>query len=278
MNKPIRNLIIFAFATLSGGFVGQAINQVIPSPDPAQSLGTLLWLITPLLTVILLRTFGGDGWKDFGLGLHLKENWAWYIAALLIIPITTVIMIAVGYIISAISLTGFAAQGFGAFLSIMGTTFAASLIKNIFEEFAWRGYLTPRLEAIHLHPLANHTLTGFIWAGWHIPYWLYFLDRTTLQKHTTFDLVTLISLALITLPFHAITFGELRLISKSVWPAWLMHNVANAISLTLLSNGFVKLNGGLGSLFSPGTEGLVHAALLGLVGIGLYHYRTKKIE
>jgi membrane protease YdiL (CAAX protease family) len=240
-----------------------------------QSPGAGLWLITPLLTMILLRTFGGDGWQDFGFGLNLKAGWKWYVAALLIIPLTTLMMIALGYVVGAISLSGFAAQGLGAFLSLVGAMFAASLVKNVFEEFAWRGYLTPRLEALRLRPLVNHVLTGFIWAGWHIPYWLFYLDRATLQKHTTFDLTTFIFLALIILPFQAITFGELRLLSKSVWPAWLMHNVANAVSLALLSGSFVQLNGGLGSLLSPGTEGLVHAMLFGLVGIGLYQYRMK---
>jgi membrane protease YdiL (CAAX protease family) len=219
MNKSIRNIILFTLATFGGGFVGYAIDQVVPSPDPQQSLGALIWLITPLLTTILLRTFGGDGWKDSGFGLNLKAGWIWYIAALLIIPLTTTVMIALGYMLGVISLSGFAAQDADAFLSILGATFAASLVKNIFEEFVWRGYLTPRFEAIQLRPLVNHLLTGFIWAGWHIPYWLFFLNRATLQKHTSFDLTTFIWLALIVLPFQAITFGELRLLSRSVWTA-----------------------------------------------------------
>jgi hypothetical protein len=58
------------------------------------------------------------------------------------------------------------------------------------------------------------------------------------------------------LPFQAFAYGELRLVSKSVWPAWLLHTFANAISRALLSNGFVGFGPNFsGVLLSPGTEG-----------------------
>ena len=69
-----------------------------------------------------------------------------------------------------------------------------------------------------------------------------------------------------------------RLVSKTVWTTWLLHNVANAISLPLLANGFVSLIGGsAGVLLSPGTEGVLYALLMGLVGFGLYRYRMGKL-
>ena len=36
-------------------------------------------------------------------------------------------------------------EGFAAFLPFLGAAFVGAMAKNIFEEFAWRGYLTPRL-------------------------------------------------------------------------------------------------------------------------------------
>ena len=79
------------------------------------------------------------------------------------------------------------------------------------------------------------------------------------------------------LPFHALAYGELRLLSKSVWPVWLLHNVANAISLPLILAGFVTLKAGfISELLSPATNGILHSLLIGLTGYGLYLYRRSK--
>lgn len=276
MNKTLRNLIIFTVVAIGGGFLGIALDRLSPPPDPMQGLGVLVWLVSPLAANLLLRALGGDGWKDFGLGLNLKSGWMWYLVALLIIPLVTLPTLGLGALFGVVSLSGFATQGISAFLSLMGAAFGAAMAKNIFEEFAWRGYLTPRFEALKLHPFVNSILTGFIWAGWHVPYYLYFLDRAVLQEHTSLSVPAFILLAFLVMPFHALAYGELRLLSKSVWTVWLLHNVANAISLTLISNGFVILTRDFsGVLLSPGTEGIVHSLLMGLIGLGLYQYRRR---
>jgi membrane protease YdiL (CAAX protease family) len=276
MSKTLRNLIIFTVATLSAGFLGLALDKVAPSPDPQERLGMLIWLVTPLAATLLLRAFGGDGWQDFGIKPNLKSGWMWYMAALLIVPLVVLMTMGLGAVFGAFSLSGFAMQGFGAFVSFTGIAFASSLVKNIFEEFAWRGYLTPRFEALKLNPIANHLLTGIIWGGWHIPYWLYLLDRGVFQSQTTLNVTSFILVGLIILPLHALTYGELRLLSKSVWPGLLMHSLANALSLALLTNQFVEPNGRVGVVLSPGGDGIVHAVLFALIGIGLYRYRMKR--
>jgi hypothetical protein len=274
MNKIIRNILIFAAVTLSAGFIGAYINSRVPTPDPMQAPGTALWLALPLLTVIILRTFGGDGWKDFGLWPNLKAGWIWYLAALLIPVLATLLVMGLGAMLGAYSFVGFSAQGLRPYLELMAATFFSVMVKNIFEEFAWRGYLTPRFAAAGVRPFFNYLWTGLIWAGWHVPYLLYFLKRSDLLSHTTFSVPVFILSAFITLPLIAVVFGEIRLLSNSVWPAWLMHNMANAISLPLLTYGFIQLNGTPGSLFSPGTEGILYACVMGLAGYGLYKYRT----
>jgi membrane protease YdiL (CAAX protease family) len=275
VNRTLRNLVIFSAVTLGAGFVGIALDKAAPSGDPQQGLGILLWLVAPVAAVLLLRGLGGDGWADFGLQPNLKAGWRWYLTALFIVPVVVVVTLSLGALFGATSLPGRAAPGLGAFLSLVGIAFASSFVKNIFEEVAWRGYLTPRFEALRLNPFVNYLLTGFIWAGWHIPYWLYFLDRAVLEANTTLSLPAFILVAFILLPLHALTYGELRRVSQSIWPGVLMHTVANALSFTLLSKGFVTLNGALGTVFSPGTEGLVHAFVFALFGLGLYAYRTR---
>ena len=63
---------------------------------PTQQIGLLLWLITPLITALLLRAFAGDGSKDFGLRPSFKSNAIWYTASLLIYPLVAVLMLAIG--------------------------------------------------------------------------------------------------------------------------------------------------------------------------------------
>ncbi|WP_407946417.1 CPBP family glutamic-type intramembrane protease [Paenibacillus alkaliterrae] len=45
-----------------------------------------------------------------------------------------------------------------------------AFIKNIFEEFAWRGYLAPKLYSIGYNRLFIHICVGLIWGAWHVPY------------------------------------------------------------------------------------------------------------
>jgi hypothetical protein len=272
MNKSIRNLIIFVVVTWGAGFFGAFLDRGASPADSMNGPGVLLWLVAPLLAVILLRTLGGDGWQDFGLRLNLRHNWQWLLFGLLL-PVV-VIAIAAG---AALFFHSAVFTGNGNWRTIgmlVASGFTAVMIKNIFEEFSWRGYLTPRFEALRVHPFLSSLLTGLIWAGWHVPYYLYFLPTATLSQQTTLTVPQLIPMAFIILPIQALAYGELRLISKSVWPLWLMHNMGNAVSFALISGGLLKLQNNLaGALLSPGTEGLLHTILIGLAGFCLYRYR-----
>jgi membrane protease YdiL (CAAX protease family) len=193
--RSIRNLVIFTLVTLSCGFVGIALDRLSPPADPMQGLGTLVWLVSPLAAVILLRAFGGDGWKDFGLRPNLRAGWPWYLLALVLAPLVTALVLALGTALGAVSLPGFSRLGLGAYLPLVGATFLGVMVKNIFEEFAWRGYLTPRFEAIRLHPFAGDLacLSGL--AG--VPYYPYF-DRAELQARDV-DVPAFIALAFLVL-------------------------------------------------------------------------------
>jgi membrane protease YdiL (CAAX protease family) len=180
-------------------------------------------------------------------------------------------------VFGVISADGFAAQGFGAYLTAAGVMLGGSLMKNIFEEFAWRGYLTPRLEAAHVHPLLNHLIVGLLWMTWHLPYYYYFLDRNVLNSALTTSIPVFILMGYLVMLPTALLFGELRLLSKSVWPVFILHNIINALSMPLLINGFIKVNGTLGVIFTPTNEGIFTSILFGVAGWMLYQYRMKKM-
>lgn len=269
-----RNLLIFTLVTLSGGWIGVALDRLTEAPDPQQGLGILLWIIGPMTTALLLRALGGDGWRDAGLRPHLRAGWRWYAMAFLLFPLVSLLLFGLGPLVGAFSWAEFAARGgLGAFASLVGVAFLSSFVKNIFEEFAWRGYLTPRFAALGLPPLLNHLLTGLIWAGWHLPYWLFIVD---VQAFTSLSTPAFVVSGAFTLVVTAITYGELRLLSQSVWPAVILHSVANAITATLLLDGFVALQGLRGVLFSPGNDGILHSIVFALLGLALYRYRASR--
>lgn len=274
MHTAKRNLILFSVVSLSAGFIGMGLDRLSPPPDPMQGLGALVWLTAPLLAAIILRWRGGDGWADFGLRPRFRDNGRWYLFALIIPVVVMGLLSVVGAGLGVLDLSALGGQAWSAVLGLIGLGFVGAMVKNIFEEFAWRGYLTPRFEAIGLHPFMNSLLTGFIWALWHLPYYLYFLDRATLDAHTSLSIPAFMGLALLTLPFHALAYGELRLLTGSVWPLWLMHNVENAIALPLVSEGFLKAEGLLAEIvFSPSSAGILHALVMGAIGLWLYRRR-----
>jgi hypothetical protein len=151
IKKPIRNLLIFAVVTLTSGFLGVLLDRQVPPENPMEGPGVLLWLIAPLAVSLLLRAVGKEGWKDFGLRPHFKDGWIWYLVALLITPLIVLITLRLGKLLGAVSLSGFLRMGFGALPPLIAAAFGAAIVKNIFEVFAWRGYLTPRFEALNVH-------------------------------------------------------------------------------------------------------------------------------
>jgi len=279
MNKfAVRNLIIFALVAASAGWIGLGLNRALGLSDPTQNLGMLVFLLLPFVTGLLLRAFGGDGWADIGWKPNLRSNAVGYGIALVSYPLMTAIVLAVGYLAGGITFAGFAQQGVGAFGAAVGVTFAADLVKNVFEEFAWRGYLTPRLKAAGLPDLLNHLLTGVVWAGWHVPYWLFLLDRSTLADFTAVSIAAFVPLSLINIITSAFLYGEVRLLTGSTWAAVLLHTTANAVTLTLLLEDFVVVHPASEIWFTPGNLGILGIALVSLAGLGLHVYRMRRIK
>ena len=274
MKHGVRNLILFAVVTLTCGFVGAGVNALTGAEKPMEGLGTLVWLMSPLATHLLLRAFGGDGWRGAGFGLGGRKAWPAYLAAIGMTLLATAIAFVVALALGIVTLNG-APGGSEALIATVGAALAAAAVKNIFEEGAWRGYLTPQLEALRVPAPLAWVVTGVIWAGWHIPYYLYFVDPQELARQTTLSPVALIGLALLILPLQSIAYGELRLRSGSIWPAWLMHTVANAVGTLLFVGGFVAPVSGLSALLSPGTEGIVYGVLLGAFGLALWRARKR---
>ena len=87
-----RNVIIFAFFSTLCGWIGYVVDKVtgqahyenIGTEIGSGSLGMLIWLVTPLICTIFLRSFGGYGWKEAGFSINFKNNKKLYLIGFLV--------------------------------------------------------------------------------------------------------------------------------------------------------------------------------------------------
>ena len=94
-HRILRNTLIFYIGTMvlsiGGGFIMAS----------GQEAGGLLFVLSPLLMVLVVRFLLGDGWQNAGLKLHLKKSWRWYVFALLftllVLPVVLVVNTFLGF-------------------------------------------------------------------------------------------------------------------------------------------------------------------------------------
>ncbi len=274
--NTIHNLIIFTIAVLSIGWIGHGLDVLLDNPS-SESLGMLLWIITPLGACLLLRGFSGDGWKDFGIRLNFKGNLIWYVVSILIFPVVTGLILAIGKVSCFIFFPTPLSETLVSFLPVFTLALIPGFFKNIFEESAWRGYLTPRIFSLDLNDYTGHIIVGLIWALWHVPYYLYFLNRTILRDYTTLNTAAFIPLALLTIVAYSFAFGEIRLLTGSIWPAVLMHAVEDALVNPLITEDFIKIKPGMDIIFSPGVS-ILAIFFFALSGISLRKLRIAQSQ
>jgi membrane protease YdiL (CAAX protease family) len=272
--RTVRNLTIFIVVALVSGWLGYGLDRLMNNnPSSQQGLGMLLWLITPLITALLVRAFAGDGWKDIGLRPSLRGNLIWYVVSLLIYPLVAGLILAIGGVLGLVTAPNFSLS---LLLSVFAGGLIAAFIKNLFEEFAWRGYLAPKVYSLGWNAYIGHVIVGLVWGCWHIPYLLFMLDRTVVQATTTQSMATFIPLAIVNLIAASMVYGELRLLTKSIWPAVLLHTIGNALVDVLIVQGFVKILPGTDFLVSPGHQSLLTMSVFALIGIVLHQIRVRK--
>ena len=275
----LRNLIIFAISIVAIPWLGWALDvgRGADPHDQQNSLGWLFFLVAPLLTVILLRSFGGDGWQDAGLRPLFKGNRRWYAFALLFHPISMSLILLAGTLLGATKLGGLSTgQPRLLWGAIVGMSLL-SFLKNIFEEFAWRGYLAPKMQNLVSHPLVGHGLVGLIWFSWHLPYYLVLMSPAELSRSTALGLGSLLLMTFLGILPTAFLYGELRFRTDSVWPVVLIHTSANVFFDALVLQKIFSLpNAGVEVLISPAMFSLAGILVTTLAAVWLYRTRLQK--
>ena len=274
MNRNIRNIIIFAFVAFTCGWLGVLVDKIVEPQPEGESLGMAIWLVLPLLTVILLRIFASDGWKDLGFRPNFKENTKWYLIALLIYPIVTAIVLALGKIFGWIDFSNFRAEVyFTGFIVALLPNF----VKNIFEESVWRGYLTTKLLNEKVKDIWLYLIVGVIWGIWHLPYYLHFLPEADIYQVLSVGRLALALVAIISMICWTIMFVEIFRLTKSIWSVVLLHMIEDSLINHLVIDGHIVITTGKEILISP-IAGIITSCLYLCVGLILRCSRINKMK
>jgi uncharacterized protein len=188
----------------------------------------VLWSCTPtaaallMLLVVTREGYSREGWKV--LGLHRLGLSVWWIA----FGLTLLITVAASAVVWATPLASFVVPEGGiidSLLSFLIQVVLFTLTFALLEEIGIRSYLLPKL--LSLGRTRALTLSGLVWATWHMPLILLTPVFPVGNK--------LISLPLFygTVVAASFVYGYLRLYTGGVWPASLAHAVHNAAWGTL---------------------------------------------
>lgn len=270
-SKTFRNVTLFSLVAITCGWVGVGVDKLLGQPSNLESLGALIFIATPLLCMLLLRLFGGDGWKDLPLKPNFKQNARWYLFALAVYPVVIGITLCIGQMLGWANVGKFS---FTAYLPILATAFLPEFIKNIFEESVWRGYLTLKMEQLTKNEWLIYLVVALVWQTWHAPYYMVFLEDGYLAQFFPYGGLWLFVYGFLVVGVWTIMYTEVFFLSRSLWVVVLMHTMEDALN-PLISEGFAVVSPDKTLLISP-TFGII--PLMIYLGIGLYLRKIRKAK
>ncbi|PGM52006.1 CPBP family intramembrane metalloprotease [Bacillus cereus] len=263
------HLIIFVLIVLASGWIGVFLDSLLTDQPEGNTLGMGLWLTLPFLVGILLRVIGRD-WKDFRIKPSLKVNFKWYFVSLLIYPFVTIITISLALFFGVVNISNFEMSSL---FSIIFMSTLGNFIKNIFEEFSWRGYLTPKLIELKLNDWLIYIVSGLIWALWHAAYYLVFLPNEYFESISRLNMLLSGCILMVS---WSIMYVEIYRLTKSVWPCVFMHAIEDAVPTVLVTiTGIITLTNGSDFWLNP-ISGVTATVLFLGIGIVLRSIRIKK--
>jgi uncharacterized protein len=261
--KIKRNIAVYIIGVLFLATIGGVVTA------SGNEIGGLIFIISPILMMILLRFFGGDGWKDAGLSLNLKESWQWYLFSLFVYPIIMTMVIVLGVVLGVTKLNG----NPNSLLPVFAVGFAVQLIPRMifamFEEWGWRGYLEPRFVALGVPDTRRHLFVGAVWAIWHFP-----LILSTVYTEIPYALF--FPCFVVAILVTAIVYGQLRKASGTVWTCVVMHGIGNAFGWAILQNNLLTVDNML--LANPTPESIFSIAVMSVLGWWMLSRRKTNVK
>ena len=147
-------------------------------------------------------------------------------------------------------------------------TLVVSLLSSIFaatgEEIGWRGFLLPQLTKIYSTKTAI-IVSGVIWGLWHTPLIIagIYNPGTPLWYQLPMFFINIITFSVI--------ISILRLKSKSLWPAILIHAFHNHFDQAI----FMQLTNSANKAYFVGETGIITTITLILLALGLVLFYKK---
>ena len=268
--SPLTRLVVFSVVVLGSGWIGLLVDDALGAAHSMKGQGSLVWIMTPLLVGAVLALSDPSLRRSYAVS-WLPGRLRAYGVAIGVFPLSFAVAIAVGWAAGVLS-----PGGLGAFGSAVAVNVLPTVLKNIAEEGAWRGYLTPGLLRRRLPDPAVWLVVGVVWGAWHLPYYLWFLDESLIRS--VYDVPPII-FALIAVPVTICwvpLFTELRILSGSIWPGLIAHSIANLSQIPLTLGG-LPIKPGWGLLVSP-MVGIIPNAIVLAAGLGLWARRTGRLR
>ena len=266
--RTLRNVILFSFVAVVCGWVGVGVDKLLGQPSNLESLGALIFISSPILCMVLLRLFGGDGWKDLPLKPNFSRNARWYLFAIVVYPVVIGITLFVGKLFGWVDVSKFS---IAAYFPVFIAAFLPQCLKNIFEESVWRGYLTVKVEQLTQNEWLVYLVVALVWQVWHLPYYLILLDDAYLASFFPFGNVLFVVTSFVVIGGWTIMYTEIFFLSRSLLLVVLMHAMEDALN-PLISDGFAVVSPDKALLVSP-SFGLIPLLLYLVIGLWLRRIR-----
>ena len=251
------NAFLFWFSK----FIGQR-------PEMA-GLDFLLWLAAPAAFCALYLSLGRI-WPSAGLMPKLKGQGAWFVFGLTLPMALSGVLLLVNQVFGVVSLDpDLMASG----VLIALASLAGLFVKNIVEEFIFRGFLTGRFAHTVSAGLQGHLLTGVLWSLWHLVYWTALLPVGKIAEVSGLPMPLFVIVGCVALCLQSILLGELRLITGSIWAGVVLHTMNNAIFAWLVAAQAVPHGNLKAILLTPIDLGLIYSGLMALIGVALWRRR-----
>lgn len=266
--RTLRNVILFSFVAVVCGWVGVGVDKLLGQPSNLESLGALIFISSPILCMVLLRLFGGDGWKDLPLKPNFRQNARWYLFAIVVYPVVIGITLFVGKLFGWVDVSKFS---IAAYFPVFIAAFLPQCLKNIFEESVWRGYLTVKVEQLTQNEWLVYLVVALVWQVWHLPYYLILLDDAYLASFFPFGNVLFVVTSFVVIGVWTIMYTEIFFLSRSLLLVVLMHTMEDSLN-PLISDGFAVVSPDKALLVSP-SFGLIPLLLYLVIGLWLRRIR-----
>ena len=242
----------------------------------------LMYMIfSPALAALITRMICREGLRNMFLKVNIKRNKSMYVRTMLFAPFIIYFGAVINYIIfhSGVKLLGMVTvynlQYTSIFEYLKSVTYEVSnlaiifpiygIIQSFCEEFAWRGYLLPRMCKI-MKPDKAAVLNGFLWGIWQLPIMMLLYINVAENPLNGAVMLLVMSTSV------GVIQSYLLYKTESLWCPVLFNLSLNIINIYNPASIFVNISTGNSiSHVLPGVVGMA-----GLVIAGIFCYRESR--